>query len=140
MLRAIRLSAETSVSVFNDGDVDVVVVEAQGRPELLRNEGIAGASWCSIHLQGLGENRDAMGARVTLQAGGHRQIRERRSSGSYLSANDPRLHFGLGEAEMIDSIDVRWPGGETSHYTQLPVRQFLKLVCGKKEFEILPRK
>jgi enediyne biosynthesis protein E4 len=122
--------------IDGDGDVDVVVVEANGRPELLRNEAPA-ASWCLVALVGSGRNRDAIGARVKLTAGGRTQVAERRSSGSYLSANDPRLHFGLGSASAIDLIEVRWPSGKSETHAGLPVRKLIRITEGQAAHEVL---
>jgi hypothetical protein len=66
-----------------------------------------------VRLIGTGCNRDAYGARVTVRAGDHVATAERRCTAGYLSGNDPRLHFGLGEREHVDAITVRWPGGAT---------------------------
>ena len=64
-----------------------------------------------VRLIGATSNRDAVGARVSINAGGRVQMRERAGGGSYLAGNDPRLHFGLGDAERVDLIEVRWPSG-----------------------------
>ena len=122
--------------IDNDGDVDVVVVEANGRPELLRNDAPA-ASWCLVALVGAGKNRDAIGARVKLTAGGRTQVAERRSSGSYLSANDPRLHFGLGSASSIDLLEVRWPSGRKETHEGLPARKLIRITEGQAAHEVL---
>ncbi len=94
----------------NDGRVDVLVVDNDGRPLLLHNETVGTAHWLMVKLDGK-KGRDATGARIRLSAGG--RIREQRShtDGSYLSASDPRVHFGLGTADSIDWIEVRWPSG-----------------------------
>jgi enediyne biosynthesis protein E4 len=117
----------------NDGDVDVVVLDSRGPPELLRNDGGNRNAWCLVLLRGSGKNRDAIGARVTLTAGGLTQVAERRSSGSYLSSNDPRLHFGLGAAQKIDRLEVRWPDGRVDSYRDLPARRRLTIEEGAKE-------
>jgi hypothetical protein len=94
----------------NDGDLDVAI-NANNRPAvLLRNDGgHAMGHWVTLKLVGVQSNRDALGAVVTLTAGGRRQLREVRSASSYMSQNDMRLHFGLGAATRIDSIEIRWP-------------------------------
>ena len=118
----------------NDGDVDVVVLDSRGAPEVLRNDGGNRNAWCLVLLRGAAKNRDAIGARVTLTAGGQTQVAERRSSGSYLSANDPRLHFGLGAAEKIDRLEVRWPDGRVDSHRDLPARRRITIEEGAKEF------
>jgi hypothetical protein len=94
----------------NDGDLDVAI-NANNRPAvLLRNDGgNAAGHWITLRLVGVRSNRDALGAVVTLTAGGRRQVREVRSASSYMSQNDMRLHFGLGAATKVDGIAIRWP-------------------------------
>ena len=108
----------------NDGDVDVFILTVNGAARLLRNEVGNRNRWLRVKLIGsAGEhpglsngaarssNRNGIGARVTVWAGGRRQVREVRSGSSYLSQNDFRLHFGLGQYTTVDSVRVRWPGG-----------------------------
>ncbi len=64
-----------------------------------------------LELQGTKSNRDAVGARVTVQIGDRRLVRHRKGGGSYLSASDPRLHFGIGSALKVDQVEIRWPSG-----------------------------
>jgi hypothetical protein len=111
----------------NDGDVDLVVAAATGAPLLLLNGGGTRRHWTLLRLAGGGRNPDAIGARVVLSAGGRRQLAERRSSGSYLSANDPRLHFGLGDADRIESVEVRWPDGRTTTLRDLPADRLITI-------------
>jgi len=94
----------------DDGDLDVVVTQNDRPAILLRHRGIGGKHWLSVALTGKGPNRDAIGAVVTLAAGGVRQMRVARTASSYLSQADRRLYFGLGERPTIDSLVVRWPG------------------------------
>jgi hypothetical protein len=96
----------------NDGNMDVVVSDIDGAAMILHNKGVAGAHWVGFELAGTKSNRLALGARVTVTAGGMTQTDEVRSGGSYLSQNDLRLHFGLGQAMKIDSVEVRWPSGK----------------------------
>ena len=94
----------------NDGREDVLINNNDGPPVLLHNE-TTGGHWFSLRLVGVRSNRDAIGARVWISAGGLRQMRDVKSGGSYLSSSDPRLHFGLGKAAAIDQMEVRWPSG-----------------------------
>ncbi len=95
----------------NDGDVDVVVNNMDGPPSLFRNEeGNRNGHWLALSLEGVRANRSAIGARVTLETDGGRQIREVRGGASYQAANDLRLHFGLGASDKIESLTVRWGG------------------------------
>jgi hypothetical protein len=107
--------------IDNDGDEDVLVNNCNGRPSLLRNEQRLGRSWLSITLRGTRSNRAAIGARVIVRAGSLQQMREVKSGSSYLSQSDLRLHFGLGQAKVVDQIEVRWPSGKRQTFTQVAV-------------------
>jgi hypothetical protein len=107
----------------NDGDVDVLVVAIDDRPTLLRNETASG-HWITVRLEGTKSNRDAVGAKVTLEAGGRRQVAEVRSGGSYISHNDMRVHFGMGDAGAVDRLVIRWPSGLAETATRLAVDRF----------------
>ena len=109
----------------NDGDIDVVAVNLNDRPSLYRNVGGNKNHWISLRLQGTKSNRDAIGARVQLRAGGKTQLREIASGGSYLSSNDVRAHFGLGNETLVESIQVRWPSGETDELTAVEADRFV---------------
>jgi hypothetical protein len=82
-----------------------------------------GGHFVTFQLQGTapGSNRDALGARITLTAGGRRQVAARFGGGSFLSASDQRLHFGLGETKSIEDVEVRWTSGQVDHHTGLAV-------------------
>ena len=108
--------------IDNDGDVDIVICNSRERPSLLINESHSGRSWVQLELRGK-KNVFAIGARVVLVAEGNRHVREVRSGSSYVSQNDLRLHFGLGDATRVDRVEVRWPGGTTSHVENLEVRK-----------------
>jgi enediyne biosynthesis protein E4 len=97
----------------NDGDLDVLIANLEGPPLLLRNDTPSTAHALTVRLQGRTAPRDGTGARLTLRAGGRRQLREAGTGGSYLSAGDPRIHFGLGAAAAADSLTIRWPSGAT---------------------------
>ena len=97
----------------NDGDTDIVVVNTNAPPNLYRNDGGNRHHWIGFRLIGRTSNRDAVGARVEIDAGGRTRVGEVRSGGSYLSHNDMRVHFGLGETERVDEIRIRWPSGAT---------------------------
>jgi hypothetical protein len=115
----------------NDGDIDVLVVNMDEAPSLLRNDTSTDAHWVTLRLQGTRSNRDAIGARVTIEAGDRRQTAEVRSGGSYISHNDMRVHFGLGEATGVDRITVRWPSGRVDTIASLAADRFYHLVEGK---------
>jgi hypothetical protein len=98
--------------IFNSGNVDVVVLNVGEPPSLLRNENHDGNHRVLFHLIGTKSNRAAIGARMTIHAGGMMQFQEVRGGASYLSQNDLRLHFGLGRATDIESVEIRWPSGD----------------------------
>jgi enediyne biosynthesis protein E4 len=97
----------------NDGDTDVLVVNMNDSPTLLRNDTASRNHWITIDLAGVKSNRDGIGARVRIEAGGRRQTAEARGDGSYLSHSDTRVHFGLGAATRVDRAEIRWPSGLT---------------------------
>jgi len=101
----------------------MAISRIDGMPLLLENTGLRG-NWLRLKLTGTRCNRQAIGARVKVTAGGVTQYDSVRAGGSYLSSNDPRLHFGLGAATQAD-IEVKWPGGGTERFTAVPAnRQF----------------
>ena len=114
----------------NDGDIDVLVVTMDEGPTLLRNDTTSDAHWITLRLSGTKSNRDAIGAKVTIESGGRRQIAEVRSGGSYLSHNDMRVHFGLDGAEQVDRIVVRWPSGHVEAIPALAGDRFYDVVEG----------
>jgi hypothetical protein len=98
----------------NDGDVDVLVMNMNEPPSLLRNDVSGGGHWLKVLLVGVKSNRSAIGARVVARYGGRAQAQEVTAQSSFYSANDRRLHFGLGAATSAD-LAIRWPSGATEH-------------------------
>jgi enediyne biosynthesis protein E4 len=98
--------------IFNTGNIDVVLVNVGEPPTLLVNQNAAPNHRVLFKLIGTKSNRAAIGARVTIQSAGVRQIGEIRGGNSYLSQNDLRLHFGLGKSTKIDTVEIRWPSGK----------------------------
>jgi len=124
----------------NDGDVDVVINNLDGGPQLLRNDGGNANNSVLIKTIGVKSNRDGIGARVKVVAGDLIQIDEVRSGDSYLSQSDLRLHFGLEKRTKIDLIEVRWPSGVVDRITDLSVNKILTFKEGqglveKKDFK-----
>jgi hypothetical protein len=115
----------------NDGNLDVVVGNNNDPPLLLHNSGARGHHFAVFKLVGVRSNRDAMGARIAIKAGGVTQIREIAGAGSYLSQSDLRAHFGLGAATKIDSVEVRWPSGIRQSFRDLAPDRFYVLEEGK---------
>ncbi|GIX05853.1 MAG: RNA-binding protein [Candidatus Poribacteria bacterium] len=117
----------------DDGDLDVVISNSNGPARLLRNEGGNAQHWLLLRLIRRSGSSDAIGARVVLEAGGRVQIREVRSGSSYLSQSDLRVHFGLGEAERVDRLQVRWNARHLQQYENLPADRLLILEEGSPE-------
>jgi enediyne biosynthesis protein E4 len=108
----------------NDGRIDVVVENIDGKPMILRNTSPQENHWITLRLAGKHSNRMAIGARVKVTAGGMTQVEEVRSGSSYLSQNDSRLHFGLGKTGKVDKIEIRWPSGGTSILREINADHF----------------
>jgi hypothetical protein len=93
----------------NDGDIDALILNMNDLPSLLRNDGGNKQNWIKLKLVGTACNRTAIGARVRVRTGNHVQMDEVHSGASVMSQSDLRLHFGLGRADFVDSIEVKWP-------------------------------
>ena len=110
----------------NDGDVDILVVNLNEPPSLLRNDIDGGGNWLKVKLIGTVSNRSSIGARVTCIYGSRRQAQEVMSQSSYYSCNDPRLHFGIGE-EKSASLQIRWPRGITQVVDDVRANQIVTI-------------
>ncbi|HEX8352475.1 MAG TPA: CRTAC1 family protein [Pyrinomonadaceae bacterium] len=117
--------------IDNDGDVDLVVGDLDGPPQVLRNDGGNSGNAVLVRTVGVKANRDGIGARVKIVAGDLVQIDEVRSGASYISQSDLRLHFGLGARTKIDLIEVRWPGGAVDKISGAPVNKVLTVREGQ---------
>jgi hypothetical protein len=95
----------------NDGAVEVVINNQNEAPSLLKLTRPPPGNWVILKLEGIRSNRSAIGARVSVTAGGRTQMDEVRSGGSYMSQGDLRLHFGLAQARKIDRVEIEWPSG-----------------------------
>ncbi|HEX9635952.1 MAG TPA: CRTAC1 family protein [Acidobacteriota bacterium] len=123
-LQAPRASRGAAFGDFDDdGDLDIALANIDEPPTLLANRLAAGSSWAKLELRG--GRRSAFGALVTLEAGGRKQVRELIACSSYMSCHDTRMHFGLGAADAIESLEIRWPGGAATRLTDLPARRLL---------------
>jgi hypothetical protein len=108
----------------NDGRMDVVILPIAGTPLLLRNTTANSNHWAGLHLRGTRGNRDAIGASVRITYCGKSQFDTVRNGGSYLSRNDPRLHFGLGACTKVDRAAITWPGGAVQVLNELPLGRY----------------
>jgi hypothetical protein len=115
-LASLRLHSRRGAAfgdIFNTGNIDVLLLNVNEPPSLLKNMNANGYHRALFKLIGTKSNRAAIGARVTIRSAGVKQFSEVRGGGSYLSQNDLRLHFGLGTAKKMDSVEIRWPSGKT---------------------------
>jgi hypothetical protein len=108
----------------NDGDVDIVIINHNEPPSLLRNDVDGTNHWLKVKLTGVESNRSAIGARVTVRYGDKIQVQEVLSQSSYLSMNDSRLHFGLGPAAVAD-VEIRWPLGRIEKLAKVAADQLI---------------
>ena len=122
----------------DDGDVDVVVMNMAERVSLFRNDLPEDRGWVRLTLRGVRSNRAAIGATVSIETGDHRQTRAVVSQSSYVSHNDLRIHFGLGDAERIDRIVVRWPTGREETFPGVAGRAGWLLAEGSGEAVRIP--
>jgi hypothetical protein len=106
--------------VDNDGRLDIILLGQQGPVACLRN-GTEGGRWLILCLEGTDSNRDAIGARVSVKARGRTWTCWRFGGGSYQSAHDPRLHFGLGDVSNLDEVAVLWPSGRLERFPGVTV-------------------
>jgi hypothetical protein len=117
----------------NDGAVDVLVAVNDAAPLLLHNQAARENHWLGIKLVGKKANRDAVGARITYQAGDLKRYRTKIGGGSYLSSHDPRIVLGLGKRTKVDWLEVKWPqpSGVTEKFTDLPIDKYITIVEGE---------
>jgi hypothetical protein len=108
----------------NDGDVDVLVMNMNEPPSLLRNDVSGGGHWLKVLLMGVKSNRSAIGARVVARYGGRAQAQEVTAQSSFYSADDRRLHFGLGTSKSAD-LTIRWPNGATENVPNVEADQLV---------------
>jgi enediyne biosynthesis protein E4 len=122
-----------TADLWNDGRMSAVVNNMNGQPMLLVNQSPNKNGWLGVLTRGTASNRDGIGAKVTVFAGGHKFVQEVRSGSSYASSNDLRLHFGLGGRAEYDRIEVRWPGGKSEIFPGGMADRFVTLIEGRGE-------
>jgi len=120
----------------NDGDLDIAVNARGDFPEILRNDGGNANHWLTVLLIGTRSNRDGIGASLKLTSEGFVQVEQAKGGMGYMSASDPRIHFGLGKRTKIDSLEITWPSGRVEHLANVPVD---KIVAVKEGGGIVPR-
>jgi len=119
----------------NDGDLDILISNCGQVPQLLRNDGGNSSHWLQIFLLGTRSNRDGVGARVKVSAGNLVQYDQRKGGMSYQSAQDPRLHFGLGRHDKVDAIEIVWPSGAVTKLTNIKSDQTISVREGTGQIE-----
>jgi enediyne biosynthesis protein E4 len=117
--------------LWNDGRMSAVVNNMGGPPMLLVNQASTANHWLGVITRGTKSNRDGIGAKVTVLAGKQKYMQEVRSGSSYISNNDMRLHFGLGNASDVDRIEVRWPNGAKEIFPVGRADRFVTLTEGR---------
>jgi enediyne biosynthesis protein E4 len=121
----------------NDGDIDVVVNTVNDYPQLLRCDSSHGHNWIKVRTIGTKSNRSGIGARLRCvthpadEPKPHQQIDEVRSGGSYISQNDLRVHFGLGKAEKVEILEIRWPSGQIDTLKDVKPNQLIYVKEGE---------
>jgi len=135
--RALHLGRGLAIGdLDNDGRLDAVVLNQNEPLVYLHNTTKMPGHFIKFSLIGTQSNRDGVGARVTIACGGRRLMAERTGGGSYQSASDPRLHFGLGTFRQIESVEVRWPSGQVDHHEGLIADREYRLREGAKPVEV----
>jgi thioredoxin-like negative regulator of GroEL len=121
----------------NDGRCDAVLLAQNESLAYFHNQSEPVGRFVTFLLEGTKSNRDGVGARVTVTAGGRRQVAQRLGGGSYQSANDPRLHFGLAASDRLESVEVRWPSGQVDRWSDLPAGTGYRLREGDRTAHLL---
>ena len=131
-----KVSRAAAVADYdNDGDPDLLVMNLNDGPNLLRNEGGNLNNWLGLELVGTRSNRDAIGARVQVWAGGSAQLREIQRGYGFQSQHDRRLLFGLGQESAVDSVVILWPSGQSQVVEQLLSRRYHRIREGDEEVQ-----
>ena len=119
----------------NDGDLDILIVNLNDIPKLLRNDGGNNNNWLTVEAKLAGGKSDAIGARITVKTGSLTQIQDIIPVAGYLSQVDPRRHFGLGKASKADSLEIRWPDRQITKLTDIKAKQFLTVTQEPRKTE-----
>ncbi len=133
---SIKDSRGVAVADFdNDGRMDIVVSNVDNSPDIYRNIATGNNNWLALKLYGNGStsNTNAIGARVTVTAGGKQQIREVTGGNGFGSQSSLQLHFGLGQATLIEALHIAWPDGKKQTFEQLQVNRLYRITQGEKK-------
>src|SRR4029077_19413049 len=106
--------------LWNDGRISAVITNLNALPSLIVNQVRSSNHWIAVRTVGTKSNRDGIGARISLTVGARTRVDEVRSGSSYNSSSDLRVHFGLGSATKVNSVQFRWPSGLQEHFDNLP--------------------
>lgn len=117
----------------NDGDLDLLITNNNGPVQLLRNNTHNEGNWLTVAAHVGASGRYAIGARMELTAAGKTWLKEVRPQQGYLSSNDPRVHFGLGQADVVTTLTITWPDGSRETYAGVTVNQHLNVTQGKEK-------
>ena len=110
--------------------MDIVTNNRDDYPSFLHNEGAHTNHWLSVLLIGTKSNRDGIGASLKLTSGGRVQVEQAKGGMGYMSASDPRIHFGLGTHATIDSLEITWPSGQVDRLKTVPVDEIITVKEG----------
>src|SRR5271157_1086807 len=121
----------------NDGAVGIAVNVRGDYPEVLRNDGGNANNWLEVLLIGTRSNRDGIGASLKLTTEGFVEVEQAKGGMGYMSASDPRIHFGLAKRTKIESLEITWPSGQMDRLTNIPINQ---IIAVKEGTGIVPRK
>jgi hypothetical protein len=122
--------------IDNDGDVDVLIMNMNERPSLLRNDYSGRNGWLRVELEGTKSNRHGIGAIVLVTAGDRTQAQAVLSQASYYSHNDVRLHFGLGDRTVVDRVEVRWPSGAVDTLRSVAANSAITIQEGRPKAQL----
>lgn len=115
----------------NDGDIDFVVNNLDDSPSLFRCDSLPHSQWILIRLEGTRSNRDGIGAIIKLNAGGMEQTQVVHQCGGFLSSSDLRCHFGLGESDVVDELEIRWPSGLIQKFRNIKSKRMIVIKEGE---------
>ena len=120
----------------NDGDLDIAISNSNDYPQLLRNDGGNANHWLEVMLVGVKSNRDGRGAALKLISERFVEYRQAQGGMGYMSAQDPRIHFGLGQRKSVESLEITWPSGAVDKLANVPIDQIITVKEGRG---IIPR-